>query len=147
MTVHLCDANIWLALAVSGHGHHGVARLWLDSIEAPASVLFCRTTQAAFLRLLTNAAVQAPFGDPPLSNRAAWAAYDAMLADERIAFAAEPEGIETRWREFTAHSTASVTLWTDAYLAAFALAEGLRLVTTDAGFRQFRGLDLLLLER
>jgi toxin-antitoxin system PIN domain toxin len=147
VTVHLCDANIWLALAVSGHGHHHVARSWLDGIEAPASVLFCRTTQAAFLRLLTNAAVQMPFGDPPLSNRAAWAAYDAMLADERIAFAGEPEGIETRWREFGARSTASLKLWTDAYLAAFALAGGYQFVTTDTGFRQFRGLDLLLLER
>jgi hypothetical protein len=33
----------------------------------------------------------------------------------------------------------------DAYLAAFACAGGFQLVTTDSGFRQFRGLDLLLL--
>jgi hypothetical protein len=33
----------------------------------------------------------------------------------------------------------------DAYLAAFALAGGYRLVTIDAGFTQFAGLDLVLL--
>jgi predicted nucleic acid-binding protein len=32
----------------------------------------------------------------------------------------------------------------DAYLAAFALAADCRMVTTDAAFRQFRGLDLEL---
>ena len=35
---------------------------------------------------------------------------------------------------------------TDAYLAAFALSAGLRLVTFDQGFALFPGLDLLLLK-
>jgi predicted nucleic acid-binding protein len=35
----------------------------------------------------------------------------------------------------------------DAYLAAFALTGGYRMVTTDAAFKQFRGLDLRLLGR
>jgi predicted nucleic acid-binding protein len=33
----------------------------------------------------------------------------------------------------------------DAYLAAFARAGGHRLVTTDRAFRQFSGVDLVLL--
>jgi predicted nucleic acid-binding protein len=33
----------------------------------------------------------------------------------------------------------------DAYLAAFAIMAGLRLVTTDIAFRQFAGLDHLIL--
>jgi predicted nucleic acid-binding protein len=33
----------------------------------------------------------------------------------------------------------------DAYLAAFALAGGYRMVTTDTAFRQFSVLDLVLL--
>ncbi len=41
--------------------------------------------------------------------------------------------------------TASPKIWMDAYLAAFALAGGYQMVTTDAAFKQFRGLDLLLL--
>ena len=35
----------------------------------------------------------------------------------------------------------------DAYLAAFAMAGGYRLVTTDKGFKQFKGLDLLLIAK
>jgi predicted nucleic acid-binding protein len=46
-----------------------------------------------------------------------------------------------------AHGTASPKLWMDAYLAAFALAGRYSMVTTDAAFRQFRGLDLLVLRQ
>ncbi len=42
--------------------------------------------------------------------------------------------------------TASPKLWMDAYMAAFARASGYRLVTTDAAFAQFDGLDLVLLD-
>ena len=41
--------------------------------------------------------------------------------------------------------TASPKLWMDAYLAAFALAGGYCMVTTDSACKQFRGLDLVLL--
>jgi predicted nucleic acid-binding protein len=41
--------------------------------------------------------------------------------------------------------TGSRKLWMDAYLAAFALAGGYQMVTTDTAFRQFHGLDLMLL--
>jgi predicted nucleic acid-binding protein len=34
----------------------------------------------------------------------------------------------------------------DAYLAAFAVADGYRLVTTDQAFKQFRGTKLELLK-
>jgi predicted nucleic acid-binding protein len=44
-----------------------------------------------------------------------------------------------------ARGTASPKLWMDAYIAAFALAGRYRMVTTDAAFRQFRGLNLLVL--
>jgi toxin-antitoxin system PIN domain toxin len=146
VTVHLCDTNVWLALALSGHGHHAATRRWLDSVQEPASILFCRTTQQSFLRLLTNAAVLAPYGNPPLSNGEAWAAYEALLTDDRILLREkEPENIEKHWQAFAVRNTASPKLWMDAYLAAFALADGCRMVTTDSAFRQFRGLDLLLL--
>jgi len=144
--VLLCDSNVWLALALSKHGHHGAAREWLGTVEQPASVVLCRATQQTFLRLLTNAAVLGPYGNPPLTNRQAWSAYEALVADERIAFKGdEPPGLEPMWKEFAVRGTASPKLWMDAYLAAFALAGRFRMVTTDAAFRQFRGLDLLLL--
>jgi uncharacterized protein len=144
--VLLCDSNIWLALALSGHAFHPAVSAWLESIEAPASVAFCRATQQSFLRLLTNAAVLAPYGNPPLTNQQAWTAYEALLADFRIAFLEEePAGLEARWQQLTRRNTASPKLWMDGYLAAFALAGGHRLVTTDRAFAQFSGLDLLIL--
>jgi uncharacterized protein len=145
-TGNLCDSNVWLALALSGHVHHRTARDWLDGIDEPSSVLFCRATQQTFLRLLTNASVLAPYGNPPLTNDEAWDAYEALLADDRIAFrAGEPAGLQSRWQSWARRETASPKLWMDAFLAAFAQASGCRMVTTDAAFRQFHGLDLLVL--
>ena len=113
----LCDSNVWLALALSRHAHHGVARDWFEGVEAASSVFFCRATQQTFLRLLTNAAVLAPYGNPPLTNVHAWEAYDALLADDRIAFRTEePTGIEAEWKRFARRNTASPKLWMDAYL-------------------------------
>ena len=141
----LCDSNVWLALALSKHVHHAAARDWLEAVEEPASVFFCRATQQTFLRLLTNAAVLGAYGNPPLTNRQAWRAYEALLGDDRIVLRMEePAGLEVRWKQFAMRETASPKLWMDAYLAAFALAGGLRMVTTDAAFRQFRGVDLEL---
>lgn len=142
----LCDRNVWLALALSKHVHHDAAREWLETVEEPASVFFCRPTQQSFLRLLTNASVLGPYGNPPLTNREAWSAYEAFLSDDRIAFQGnEPVGVEPLWKEFAVRGTASPKLRMDAYLAAFALAGRYSMVTTDVAFRQFRGLDLLVL--
>jgi toxin-antitoxin system PIN domain toxin len=144
----LCDNNVWLALAISEHVHHPNARDWFETVTEPDSILFCRATQQGFLRLLTNKAVLAPYGSSPLTNQQAWTAYEALLTDYRILFwAHEPAGLEIHWRKFALRNTASPKLWMDAYLAAFALAGRHRMVTTDAAFRQFGGLDVVLLGR
>jgi uncharacterized protein len=144
--VLLCDSNVWLALALSKHIHHTAAREWLDTIQEPAALLICRATQQTFLRLLTNASVLAPYGNPPLTNREAWSIYEALLTDDRIIFHAdEPEGLEPLWKAFAVRGTVSPKLWMDAYLAAFALAGRHRMVTTDRAFRQYQGLDALVL--
>jgi toxin-antitoxin system PIN domain toxin len=142
----LCDSNVWLALALFEHAHHDAARGWFETVAKPGAVLFCRATRQAFLRLLTTAAVLAPYGIPPLTNQLAWSAYEALLADDRIVFQARaPAGLETRWRQLAVRDTASPKLWMDAYLAAFAQAGGYRMVTFDAAFAQFGGSDLVLL--
>jgi toxin-antitoxin system PIN domain toxin len=143
--VNLCDSNVWLALSLSRHVHHDAVRAWFDGIEEPSTVLFCRATQQSFLRLLTNADVLGPYGNRPLTNAAAWAAYAAFLADDRVAWVAEPAGLDPRWKRWAVRDSASPKLWMDAYLAAFARAGGHRLVTTDRAFRQFSGVDLVLL--
>ena len=142
----LFDSNVWLALALSGHAHHGAARERLDGVDAAGAVLFCRATQQSLVRLLTHTSVLAAYGNPPLTNERAWEVYDAFMADERIAFcAADPTGLEAQWKAFALRNTASPKLWMDAYLAAFAVAAGYRMVTTDSAYRQFAGLELRLL--
>jgi predicted nucleic acid-binding protein len=81
-----------------------------------------------------------------LTNRQAWRAYEALVADDRIVFRVEePAGLETRWKRYAMRNTASPKLWMDAYLAAYAVAGGYQMVTTDSAFKQFKGLDLELL--
>ena len=53
--------------------------------------------------------------------------------------------LEAQWRKLAARDTASPKLWMDAYLAAFAMASGCRMVTTDRAYAPFDGLNLLVL--
>ena len=145
--MNLCDANVWLALALSRHVHHRTSRRWFESVAEGRTILFCRATQQTLLRLLTNSSVLAPYGNPPLTNRQAWNAFEAFAADGRVVLRSdEPPQLESRWRQLAARDTASPKLWMDAYRAAFAISDGLRLVTTDIDFRQFAGLDCLVLK-
>lgn len=145
--MNLCDANVWLALVLSRHVHHRKVRGWFDTVVEPGTILFCRATQQTFLRLLTNASVLAAYGNPPLTNAQAWRTYESLVADDRVGLRIdEPMHLDGRWKGFAARDTASPKLWMDAYLAAFALAAGLRLVTTDLAFRHFTGLDHLVLK-
>lgn len=59
----------------------------------------------------------------------------------------EPKGLEPLWRKCGCLRSAPPNVWMDAYLAAFAISGGLRLVTLGHDFRQYeaQGLDLLLL--
>jgi toxin-antitoxin system PIN domain toxin len=133
-------------LTLSGHIHHPIAQSWFDKLEAEDVVVMGRSIQLTFLRLLTTSAVYYPQSDQPLTNGAAWQAYDAAIDDSRIRLEEdEPPGLERWWRQYSQRNTASPKLWMDAYLAAFARAGDYRLVTIDAAFKQFAGLDLLLL--
>jgi uncharacterized protein len=142
----LPDVNIWLALALSGHSHHEAARVWLDGEEAADSIFFCRTTQQGLVRLMTTSEVMACYGIAPLSNRAAWRVIDCFMEDDRIAFAGEPAGVEEAWKNSAIRDTHSPKLWMDAWLAAFALCAGYEMVTTDKALKQFKGLQVRLIE-
>jgi toxin-antitoxin system PIN domain toxin len=143
----LADSNVWLALALSKHVHHTAARAWLGRQAPPETVMFCRSTQQSFLRLLTTSAVFTPYGIPPLTNKTAWAVYERFRADERMSWVEEPRGLETLWKKLAGGSRSSPKLWMDAYLAAFAMAGEYQLVTTDTAFKQFKGLDLVVLPK
>ena len=143
----LPDVNLWLALVLSGHTHHGAARAWLAEVDGPGNVCFCRATQQALLRLLTTAAVFLPYGNSALSNREAWNVYAQFRKDARIAFADEAAEVESTWRTLAVSNASSPKAWMVSYLAAFAITAGMRLVTIDRGFSPFarKGLDLLII--
>ena len=84
----------------------------------------------------------AVYGIDPLSNAKAWGVYQSFVADERILFHAEPPHAVEIGKKLAARKTSSPKLWMDAYLAAFAIAAGAQLVTTDKAFTQFPGLDV-----
>jgi toxin-antitoxin system PIN domain toxin len=138
----LLDVNVWLALAAGAHTHHDRAKDYWEKEAAPVSA-FCRLTQLAFLRHLTN---QAIMGDQVLRPLAAWKKLQEFLALPEVRSLAEPAGLDERLGDFCNLGRTSPNLWTDAYLAAFAKCAGLRLVTFDHGFSRFQGLELLILK-
>src|SRR5215469_14949525 len=133
--VCLPDVNVWIAAASDRHEHHAAARQWFDSSSAP--ICFCRVTQMAFLRLLTNPKVM---GEEILSPAQAIVVYRQLLADERVRLEPEPPNIEDVWISLMSMSAASGGTWTDAYLAAFVLEANFRLVSFDRGMRRWPGL-------
>ena len=140
----LADVNLWLATLVAEHPHHATATLWWRQLALPAGgrVVFCRLTQLGLLRLLTSRRVM---GSSRMNHSQAWAAVGSVAAQEDVGFEDEPEGIEERLATFVVRSASSPGFWSDAYLAAFALAGGHRFATFDHGFHRFEGLDLILL--
>jgi toxin-antitoxin system PIN domain toxin len=137
----LPDVNFWLALAFESHVHHAPAKDWFDAV-ADASSSFCRMTQQGFLRLATNPKA---FGAEAVSLSGAWGLYDAFAGDPRVTYAEEPAHIETFWRGHTQSGSFSPKVWNDAFLAAFAQAASLQLVTFDKGFAQFKGVNCAIL--
>ncbi len=138
----LCDVNVLVALCYDLHEHHLKALNWINQQDELKAVL-CRNTQLGLLRLLTN---QSVMGADVCTQERAWEVYDQLAHDGRFEFYAEPDGLEPLWRQYTMSSQVSLKKWQDAYLAAFARAAKLRLVTFDKGFRRLEGLQLVLLE-
>ncbi len=117
--------------------HHTAALIWLDTVQQDGDVVLCRVTQLGLLRLLNNPVAM---GADVQSGAEAWETFDALLADERFRFDYEPEGFEVQFRAFSTPLSHQPKRWQDAYLAAFAIAADVELVTFDTGFRSFPGL-------
>jgi uncharacterized protein len=133
----LFDTNIWLAVVFATHPGHAVARQALQTSTAVDPAVFCRATEQSFLRLLTTPALLRTYGAEGLSNRDALTTLHALQGLQHVRYTDEPPGTAVRWHALAARDTASPKLWMDAYLAAFAIAGGLKLLTLDADFRQF----------
>lgn len=143
----LFDTNTWLAALFTSHPFHTLAQAALQRATPSEPALFCRSTQQSFLRLASTPALLKVYGAAGLTNRDALAALDALQALPQVHVADEPPGVFALWRNFADLGTASPKVWMDAYLAAFAVAGGLRMVTLDGDFRNYatRGLTLELI--
>jgi len=139
--IDLPDANVWLAVVFSDHLHHGRAKAWFDG-QDENSCAFCRVTQMALLRHLTNAKIMGRFVQ---SQQDAWKSYERLAGDPRVLFLPEPPNLNAKFCGLTQSPSPSHALWTDGYLAAFALESKARLVTFDQGFSRFSRLDLVAL--
>jgi uncharacterized protein len=139
--VTLVDVNVWLAAAWARHSLHVVARRWIDA--ADDELAFCRVTEMALLRLLTNRAVT---GSDVRTRRQAWDLVMTLQRDPRVRFLGEPPGLAPLWIAFSKRDDTDHLLWTDDYLAAFAQAADLDLATLDRGVRaRYPSVRVLLL--
>jgi toxin-antitoxin system PIN domain toxin len=137
----LPDVNVWVALAIQEHPYHARAlQYWSEG--SAARIWFCRVTMLGLIRLLTQKAVAK---DAAMSLQEAMNYYAEISSLPNIAgVAAEPPEVEVLLRNFVDSGLPSKHL-TDAYLASFAVAAGLRLVSFDKDFERFEGLTLLRL--
>ena len=122
------DINVWLALSTEDHQHFKPAWRWYMETPPDTVFVFCRLTQLGFLRLLTTRSVM---GKGTLTQAEAWHAYDQWFEAAGAVFADEPAALESEFRVKTGRENASPKEWADAYLAAFAEAAKLTLVTFD----------------
>jgi toxin-antitoxin system PIN domain toxin len=132
------DINVWLALVDENHQHHAAAlAYWHQGRADPVG--FCRITMLGFMRLCTQPRVLSR----TLTNPEAWDIYQRYLATPNLVFLAEPGNLEPHLLALTKDTGLPNRYWTDAYLAAFALAIPARLVSFDRDFQRFDGLDFL----
>jgi uncharacterized protein len=129
--LNFLDANVWLALLWSRHVHSEKARGWFER-SSEEKFFFCRITRITVLRLLTTPMVM---GADAKTTFEAWALWDKLRADDRMALLAEPEAIEAEFRPLSALRISSPKVWADAYLLDFAAVAGLTLVAFDRGLR------------
>jgi hypothetical protein len=95
----LPDVNVWLALAVQEHPHHGVAlQYW--TTDAAARLHFCRVTMLGLVRLLTQPRLMGPAA---LDATAAHTQYERFAALPEVGLAAEPAEAGAVMRRFATY--------------------------------------------
>jgi len=143
----LVDTNVWIAAVFTTHPFHALAQTALQQATPAAPAVFCRATEQSFLRLASTPVLLKVYGAEGLTNRDALAALNALQALQQVCVREEPRGTLTLWHSLSVLNRASPKVWMDAYLAAFATAGGLRLLTLDRDFKSFvpQGLKLSLL--
>ena len=134
------DVNVWLALILGNHTHRRSALVWWA--QAEGVIAFSRLTQISVLRLLTTSAAM---DGKPLTLAKAWATYDKLFSDSRVAFLPEPPDLENGFRRASTSGAASPKVWADAFLVAMAIGHRAQIVTFDLAL-QTRAADCLILK-
>lgn len=130
----IADVNVLLPLILEQHSHRAAASAWWND-QPDESVSFTLPVRMAVLRLLTNRALM---GTGVLEPVQAWQTLGELSNDARAVVRHDvPIGLDALWLTFVRSREPSPNLWTDAWLAAFAEAEGAEMVTFDQGFRNF----------
>jgi len=135
------DINVWLALVLDRHKHNQLAMRWYDALDPRTIFLFCRHTQLGLLRLLSTGAVTE---DEPMTLRECWNVYDEWFDAGQAILVNEPVDLEAYFRALTFDPIVAPKFWADAYLAAFAQAANLTLVTFDRALASKAPNSLLL---
>jgi toxin-antitoxin system PIN domain toxin len=140
-SIDLPDINVWLALTAEDHPHWPLAEKYWNEHSA-AQIAFNAVTMLGLVRI---ASATVALGPRPLTPVAAWEMYLAWRSRPGVAYVNEPRGCSAALNSFVASGLVTPRLWTDAYLAAFAVAAGLRLITFDRDLERFPDLNVLLL--
>jgi toxin-antitoxin system PIN domain toxin len=122
------DVNLWLALNYEPHVHNAAAVRWYEALDPAAQFVFCHHTQLGLFRLLSTESV---LKQDVMNQRQCWQIYDRWIESGQAHLAMEPVGLDVGMRARTTSESPSPKTWADAYLAAFAAAAGLTLVTFD----------------
>jgi uncharacterized protein len=143
----LFDTNVWIAVVFPADPFHSKAKQALALTNTARPAVMCRSTQQSFLRLASTPTILKAYGAEISTNRDALILMDKLLSLSQVVVRTEPDGAFDLWRNMAALESASPKVWMDAYLAAFAIAGGIDLVTLDHDFKKFlpSGLNLTLL--
>ena len=141
----LFDTSVWIAAVFTSHPFHLPAQKSLQLATPAEPAVFCRSTQQSFLRVASTPTLLKAYGATGLTNRDALVTLGALRALPQVCEREEPPGASALWHRLVSRDTASPKVWMDAYLAAFAISGGMRMVSLDQDFRNFipNGLDLV----
>jgi uncharacterized protein len=155
----LLDVSVWVALAQTGHVHHGFAkRYWQETLAqfsrenvqaeypdaVPRKLYFCRITMLGMVRVLSQTAFA--YGQP-ISLNEAFSSYESFRLTDEVGFLHENlvNVDQALGAVLASQPNLPARISTDAYLAALAQSFGLRLVSLDRDFLRFHLPDCLII--
>jgi toxin-antitoxin system PIN domain toxin len=139
--IDLLDVGVWVALSTTEHPMRRAAAAYWQAESAP-TLAFSRVTMLGLVRLLTNRTFA---GGAPLSLDESWHTYATWRSQAEVVLAPEPSDCERVLKTWLDGRIVGPATFHDAYIAAFAVSGGYRLVTFDRDFSRFPDLDCLLL--